>query len=194
MAGKIDIINMALSRLQLAAIQSLDDPRNEARVAKLQWDIIRDAVLRDHPWGFASRRTPLALLAEKPSGFENAYALPVDCLAVRSLLSSDGLEMSSPYRVGNLSGKPSLWTNLAGAWLEYTARIEDTEVYDPIFTDSLAWRLGAVTALAIKGEAGLFQAGMQGYQASLQQATARDAREFEIPGDCPISSFESARL
>ena len=93
MASKISIINMALGWLGAPPIAGLTEKRPEAIYASQYYDSALEQTLRDHKWNFAQRRKRLAAL-NVPDGYqgvyENAYALPVDCLHAHTVLVVHG--------------------------------------------------------------------------------------------------------
>lgn len=57
--NSVEICNSALTLIGSRRIASLSDPSPEARNCLLNYDICRKAVLRDHPWNFATKRVDL---------------------------------------------------------------------------------------------------------------------------------------
>lgn len=195
MLSQIDIINRALSRINAAEINSLLDKTKEGTVARREWEASRDATLREHDWGFASRRVPLAPLAGKPRGYAFAYAEPVDCLMVRRVLPSPSHAADRPtalYVMGVHNGAPAILADVADAEAEYTARVENPGLFDPQFVDALAWKLASVFALAVKGDSESAGTAMQMYEFTLRGAETRNAQESGFDDDEP-STFERAR-
>ena len=81
MASDIDIINGGLSKLGEHPIVAIDDPSPAGRLANRTYADIRDALLREFPWNFATKRASLAAETATPVwGFSYSYALPTDCL------------------------------------------------------------------------------------------------------------------
>ena len=156
MASKMDIVNLALANLSREPIQSLSEPNPEAFQFKIHWDTALASVLRDHPWGFAMRRKPLAALAESPIGFAFAYAYPEDCIQARRVLPAGysapwRRSVASQFEIGrSLDGRhKAILTDLPGAALEYTTSRVPPEEFDPQFANALAWRLGRVYEISI---------------------------------------------
>lgn len=186
MASKMDIINLALANLSREPIQSLSEPNPEALQLKVHWDTALASVLRDHPWGFAMRRKPLAMLADSPIGFSYAYVYPEDCIQARRIMpvgSGFGRGRAHPFEIGrSLDGRhKAILTDLPGAALEYTTRQVPCEEFDPQFANALAWRLAAEISLALHADPQAHQAAVQTYAAQLQQAKATDMRESSSP-------------
>ena len=188
MASKMDIINLALANLSREPIQSLSEPNPEALQLKVHWETALASVLRDHPWGFAMRRKPLAALADTPIGFSYAYAYPEDCIQARRIMpvGCGGAwrnRAAYPFEIGrSLDGRhKAILTDLPAAALEYTTRQVPCEEFDPQFVNALAWRLAAEICLAIHADPQAHQVAVQTYGAQLQQAKALDMRESSSP-------------
>lgn len=165
-SSPVDICNMALSHVAAYPIASLTSNTKEARECKRLYEPARDAALEFHDWGFARKRGVLALLSETFSGWDYAYAWPVDCLTPRyiydasndSLLDSDdetplppgGIEFEDGVN-GDLT-KRIILTNEANAELIYTARVTDGNLFSSLFVDALSWRLAADLAIALRSD------------------------------------------
>lgn len=200
MAAKMDIVNLALANLSREPIQSLSEPNAEAFQIRVHWETALASILRDHPWGFAMRRKPLAALAGTPVGFSHAYAYPEDCIQARRVLPAGGSgsppgRAAHPFEIGrSLDGRhKAILTDLPAAALEYTTRLVPCEEFDPQFAVALAWRLAAEISLALHADPQSHQAAVQTYSMQLQQARALDMRESSSPR-LPNGDFLGARL
>lgn len=187
MASEIQVCNLALSRVGAYRIQSLDDATKEARECKLFYPFSRDAVLRDHDWGFARKRVSLALLSETWSGWDYAYQYPVDCLVARKITPDAETETGDKVEF-EISSNDSLsrrviLTNKEDAELVYTAKVEDVNLFDAIFTDALAWRLASELAIPLKAKADLQNVLFQKYIFVLGRAEAINSNEGEKKPD-----------
>jgi len=85
------VANEALSHIKQPAIIHIDtDSTLAARVIRTHFASVRDALLRQYPWNFASTRVKLQAQVEKPLfGFKYKYALPHDCMHVRWLVDAN---------------------------------------------------------------------------------------------------------
>ena len=61
MLSVIDICNKALSLINVSNINDLSEASAQARVCRFHYEICRDSVLREHPWGFARTFSTLAV-------------------------------------------------------------------------------------------------------------------------------------
>ena len=196
MASKISIINMALGWLGAPPIAALTEKRPEAIYASLYYDSALEQTLRDHRWNFAQRRRRLAAL-DVPDGYqgiyENAYALPVDCLHAHTVL--DAAENTFPFIVALAEdgGSKIVLTNAASAYLAYTALVTVPELYDPNFVRPLSRRLAADIAVPIlKNNAQKVQEAETLYDRELTRAKLADYREGK-PEDEEDVSWIKAR-
>lgn len=198
MASKMDIINLALANLSREPIQNLSEANPEAFQLRVHWDTALASVLRDHPWGFAMRRKPLAALAETPIGFAYAYVYPNDCIQARRVFpcadGTWGWRPAFPFEIGrSIDGRHRvILSDLPGAALEYTSIEVPCEEFDPQFVNALAWRLTAEICLAIHADPQSHQAATATYSLQLQQAKALDMRESSSPR-LPDGDFLRAR-
>ena len=196
MASKISIINMALGWLGAPPIAALTEKRPEAIYASQYYDSALEQTLRDHKWNFAQRRVRLAALGV-PDGYqgvyENAYALPVDCLHAHTVL--DVADNTFPFIVSLAEdgGSKIVLTDVSGAYLGYTALVTSPELYDPNFVRVLSRRLSADIAVPIlKNNPQKVQEAETLYDRELMRAKLSDYREGK-PEDEEDVSWIKAR-
>lgn len=179
MATKIEICNIALSRLGADTVNSLTEASESARQIALRYDAVRDAVLRDIPWNFAARMAPLAPAANREYlGWSNVYGYPSDCVFLRKVYNSEEAT-DEEFRIvsGGEGDRRFILARVADAWAEYTARITDTKLFDPQFVDALAWRLAADMADAVTGDARRRQPLLEIYQGIVMLARENELSE-----------------
>jgi hypothetical protein len=81
MAADIDVINAALSKLGEQVIVAVSDSSPPARLANQTYADIRDSLLREYAWNFATQRASIAVSVTTPDwGYAYAYDLPATCL------------------------------------------------------------------------------------------------------------------
>lgn len=190
MASDVDICNLALLRLGTrSTIAALNEGSTEANACALAYATVRDALLAQHRWRFASRRVVLADLGNAPLGWGYRYAYPSDCLRARAVLPARRLpgqtpteEASVPFEVAgdqDPAGNPLrvILTNQANAELLYTARITTAAMFDAPFVEALSWMLAAELAATLTGDQGLAASCMQAAAAAVSGARAGDANE-----------------
>jgi hypothetical protein len=184
MASEIQIMNMALIKLGADSITSRTDNKNSARVMNSIYEMVRDAELRRHRWRFAIRRASLAALTDSPltGPFALQYQLPVDCLRVLAVGDDYPSADLSDYRTQSSSEfsveSQKILTNFpAPLSLRYTARISDTGVFDPAFTEALASRLAMSGCERITNDKPARQLALADYRMAIKEAITANALE-----------------
>ena len=156
------------------------------------WDRVRDFVLADFAWAFATKAVALSLVEEPALGWAYRYDYPEDCLNARIVCTADGvpralscvnsgIAFDGQYEFEKLYGEQntSIATNLESAYLIYSASIEDTGRYPPHFVEALSCRLAIEAAPVLASEVGLKlgPALEQKYIAAQWNASTRDMNE-----------------
>jgi len=183
MASDTNICNLALLRLGTrSTISSLTEGSTEANACAMIYPLVRDALLSQHRWSFATRRVTLADLGNPPDSWAFRYAYPTDCLQARQLaqpvpqappiafeVSGDQDSAGNAIRV--------ILTNQPQAELLYTAAITSPALFNPPFVEALSWMVAAELAVALTGDAGLAQSCLQAAAAAITSAKDQDADE-----------------
>jgi hypothetical protein len=134
MPSVVDIANKALDKLGASKIINIDDGTKNADLCKRAWPLIRDELLRRHPWNFATVRTSLAPSASPPDwGFSRSFDFPTDLLRLIEIRDADAID----YQV---EGRAIL-TNESVLYIRYIARVDDPNQYDTAFIELAAARL-----------------------------------------------------
>ncbi|MBT0394843.1 hypothetical protein ISO77_04720 [Morganella morganii subsp. morganii] len=200
MASEIEICNIALSRIgNSRSINSMTEASKEANQCNLHYEQCRDAVLSDFPWNFAVKRVALADTNNPPPEWKYAYRYPTDCMKAIAIIRP-GEKYHRPdtaihFQVGaDEAGTGKLiYTDQPEAWLQYTARVTDVNMYDALFKDALAWRLAAELARPLASNAGIGNEALQLYQMTIAGAAAHSLGESSEPVDY-MDEFTAARL
>ena len=206
MASVVDICNLALGNLgDAATVASIDPPEGSAQAEHCArfYPMARDSLLELHSWGFATRRSQLALLGSGWPEWDYAYAQPAETINIIAVLPPDA---SDDYSIGltaggvpgsaggvyvpqpfscelDANGANVIMTDQVDAVLRYTARVSDPTKFSPLFTLCLSWHLASMLAGPIlKGDAGAAEskrcAAMM--RAFLSQAISSDAAQRRI--------------
>ncbi|MEK9918073.1 MAG: hypothetical protein VW496_01655 [Pelagibacteraceae bacterium] len=182
MPSVVDICNESLDLLGAATITSLTQNSKEARLCNRNYELVRDAVLRAHPWNIAVTRANLAQDSTAPSfGFTYQYTLPTDpyCLRVLSFWDSNVDNELAAYDSNvmyKIEGRKIL-SNEGTCNIIYIGRVEDSEQFDSLLTSTIAHRLAAETAYAITGSSTVAQSMQALYEQRLREAKSIDAME-----------------
>lgn len=173
MASEVDICNSALDKLGVESINSLTDNNNRAKICNRNYPIIRDEVLRSHPWKFALKRIVLSSAVTTPAfGYEKEFILPADCLRVWQVGENNSCKWTEE------NGK--LLYSADSAEILYISRVPVGK-FDSSFIETLAYRLAIQMCYSItqstprqqelKAEFLVFQADARSFSAQSAQQT-----------------------
>ena len=152
-----DIANLALDLLSGSQIQSIDSPTSATESLIARWyDTTRRKVLREHPWGFATKRIVLAPDSADPAfGYSAAFSVPSDFLRLLDVATnlSDTQETFLPKKYYQFEQNRILLNDYYGdnESLNLIYIFDNTNVsqYDPLFIDLLAHDLALAIAYKV---------------------------------------------
>src|SRR5690606_36539566 len=151
MADETNIINAAFDLLDEEVAIDPSDDRAPVRWMKRNYPLVRDAILRRHPWNFAVARASLPELSDEPAfGWERQFQLPADCLRLLPL-TWQGKMNGEPIK-HEVEGRRILTNAEAPLKIRYIRRVEDTSLFDPLFVQLLAAELAVRAANWITGK------------------------------------------
>ena len=194
--SKIDIINNGLIKIGDYIITDVDDGTKQATYASKCWNMIRDTLLREYNWNFATRRVELSLAAGVSPvwNYDNYYGLPTDylkdhCIAAGTSATFDWSD-TYEYKIETYSGATVYLTTNEDPpmYLKYTAQITGTSTWTPSFCEIMSCRVAKYTGTAL---AALSQADRQMLIEDEAEAIAKaKGIEFEEGTDDPIGYYE----
>jgi len=184
MASEVQICNLALSHLGVGKeIASLTENSSEAAACNRFFTIVRDNVLRDHPWSFATKFLTLALVESNPTTeWGYSYTYPVDCLFFRRILSgirNDTRQSRASSRITSSTASLMIYTDVQDAVAEYTFRETNSERFSAGFTMAFSYLLAEAIAPQVSGgdPFNLKAAAARSYILALTRAEANDINE-----------------
>ena len=198
MASVVDLCNRALDLLGAANITALTENSKEARLCNGNFDDVRDAVLRSHPWNVAITRKNLAADSATPAfGFSFQFTLPTDpfCLRVLSFWNSNVNNEVAAYDSNvmiKIEGRKIL-SNEDTCNIIYIGRVTDTEQYDSLLNKAISARLAAEIAYNITGSNSVASNMLTIYEARLKEAKGVDSMEG-FPEQPQADDFTNIRL
>lgn len=168
----VGICNSALIKMGGALISSITESSREAALCKALYDLVRDEVLRAHPWNFATTRATLVPTSTTPAfEFDYEFDLPNDCVRV--------LGMNDPTIDYVVEGRKIL-CNDSEIYIRYIYRSTDESSWDALFAEAFSWKLARELALGLVQSASMVEAMDKGYRAALASARAVDGQESII--------------
>lgn len=184
-----EIANLALVSLGESPISDIDE--NSAAAVKLRAvrDMVRDEVLRSHPWNCATKRVQLAAMAAAPAwGFTAQFDLPADYLGQPRLEDPDidhQVEDDGANKVMMAATDGPL--NLAYVW-----RNNNPGRYDASLATAIALRWAAAVAYGLTQSHTKEEAAWKKYNEFRPEARSHDAFE-QTPPALLFDEFEKAR-
>lgn len=190
MASQVDIANRALQKIGAGPITSLSDDLKAARTLAAAYPIIRDFVLRDAPWNFATRRAKLQPLSDAPSwGYATAYQLPADCLRLVMVADLAEKVVADQWKV---EGRKILSDQTGELRIIYiTSDVAEGE-FDALFVEAFAARLAAEVCEELTQNATKRQLQEANYQDLIMRAKMVASQE-NSPDDLYAESWLNSR-
>lgn len=176
MATKVSIANQALGWLGANFITAFTDQSTEAQLIDANYPDVRDAVLEERAWTFATRRMSLVTDSIAPDyGYSNRFLIPGNVLRILQVrndqrnFSTNNLDWT---REGNY-----ILCDSDAVQMQYIMCLDDPSQYSPGFSQALAARLAADLAIPITRSRSLQQDMFGLYQAKLRSAAALDGMQ-----------------
>ncbi|WP_066807137.1 hypothetical protein [Sphingomonas asaccharolytica] len=162
----VDTCNVALGEIAADTIASIDEGSLSSNHCKRHYDDCVADLLALHDWGAAIKRVTLAeTINDRPGEWAYCYAKPADAGNFRRILPPLSSSPDNSYPVWGWWTAPlwralgplpyvedagSIYTNVAGAVLEYTVSTLTEANMRPLFRRALAMMLAARIAMPIK--------------------------------------------
>lgn len=189
MASVTDICNRALQKLGATRINSLNDATPSARACSATYTVVRDAVLRDHPWNFAIQRFQLAATTPPIFGKKSAVTLPTGWLRV---LPPDPKQNLND-RDWIIEGNTLLTDEDVPLNVRVLMKVEDTTLMDPTFQEALASKLAFELCEILTQSNAKKQACDSDYEKSIGRAKKCNAIE-KVPEVAAEDHYITARI
>ena len=171
-ASPVEVCNQALVDLGGKTIASFTEDSTEAKLCRLRYATLRDAVTMEAEWTHSTfREGPLTPLATPPV-FEFTYAFqkPTDTLSVLFVSRDADGYLEVDYAV---EGEHIL-SDFSSPYLKYQKRVIDPAKWPPLFTEAVIARLSAEFAIPLTKSRGLKQEFMSAYVAKRDEAGTVD--------------------
>jgi len=174
MPSQVEIANAALLKIGEPPITSFEDAEQGAILANNTFTIYRDALIRAHPWKFATRRVALATSTSTPAWeFTYSYPVPAEPYYFLKLLT---IENPSDYDY-RLEGRAIVTDLGAPLYIKYLWRVSDPNQWDTLFTEAFVAKLAWEWAENITKEAELRQSLLKEFIGKIEQAFSVDGQE-----------------
>lgn len=199
MAGRVEIFNLALSRVGVTKeVMDPSELSQEAKKCRLFYERKFKLSLCQYPWPFATRRRELALLETFTSGpWFYRYAMPADCEKPQSIQPptpnpTDDELVPWEIEAHPETGERTLLTNEVNAILVYTSNEIPEAFFPEHFVEVLAWNLAVELAMPLTKKADVLTAAVNGARTALLYARTSQLNENQNQPE-PESEFLRAR-
>ncbi len=172
--NEVSISNSALIKLGADPISSLTEDTKNARLCNLRFAYLRNKVLEDHPWGFATKTISLASVSGvTPADWQFAFQQPSDFLKmIRGADWDQRFDTIGGYLVADED--PFI--------IKYTWKNTNCGLYSYAFAECLSWRIAADLAYAITNSKEVAALMIQGYEMDLKAARYADSHKKSPEG------------
>lgn len=156
--SSIEIVNYSLSLIGQKAITSFDDGSRASNEANLKYPLVRDMLLRQHEYSFATKRLKLVKDAVQPAfGYTEQFIMPMSDF-IRALSFTERAQNRGTYdHPGRFEIEGDrLLTDHSEVFLRYTFRNENVTQYPADFVSALAATLAMEYSFAITGSQAVF--------------------------------------
>lgn len=171
MPSDVQIANKSLIVLGADEISALSEDAENARKVNGIWEIVRDAVLEEHPWGFATFRTALSKLSDVPVfDFGVYYQKPTDCLRI--------IETKPKSAIWKFENEDRIASDTDPLYVRYIKRVTDTSKWSAGFVRAFSSKLAAELAYPITNSRTFARDLMDKYEnIDLPKAKAMDSQQ-----------------
>lgn len=171
---------MALTKLRHKPILAFTEESDAAQLATLHYEAIRDAVLEERAWTFATKRyilvpevTPVNTDAQ--FGYSHTFVKPGECL--RIFWASDDPDTERPNTLDWVREGDRILANTEKLYARGAISISDTTRFSPTFVQALVDRIAMEFAPALVEDPGMYDRYARMYTAKIQGASAMDATQ-----------------
>ncbi len=148
MSSKVQICNMALSRIGADPITSLTENTADAKKCNTFFDDLADRVMVQGSWTSTISRATLAQTTTTPPfDYTYEYQLPVDPKCLHVLNVNDPTE-NTEYKIEG----DKLLTDASSVKIRYISQLTDTESYGVLLTEAVEVLLSAYLAGSVTGD------------------------------------------
>lgn len=188
-----DVCNMALAYIGQGRIASIDEESEEAMQCSIFYNHLRRKLLSEYRWGFAERYEKLALLDTEIPGWKYVYAYPAQCLIIRNIYEKENARKinKEDYLVVTVNDSTkAICTDVPDAYADYTANIENGEMFTDYFIDALSHALAASIAVPLSGSQSMANINYQLMERALINARFETATQNHHETQFPHSYLD----
>lgn len=174
MASKVQICNLALTRIGASTITSLSDGTRESNICNTIYEDIAEEVMSEGEWSTCTFRQTLNQTTNTPTyEYTYEYQLPTNPRWLKFIeISGDRLN-DLEYAIE----EDKLLTNESTVKCKYIGYLEDTSKYGPYLKAAIVSRLAHELSYSITGSGTNSDRLYQRYQLDLRKGLALDGQQ-----------------
>jgi hypothetical protein len=185
MVSEVSICNQALSWLAMDPITSLDDNDRTSQWMRINYPFLRDAVLEERNWTFATDRATSTVADLDAWGTMYVHPIPISWQSVYRCYSRIGQGGSFGPTSPNANITSEGWRREGGDILSYDStvymwgmkRLTDTGAFSSLFVQALAARIAADACVPFTENRELQRDLWNLYGVKLAEAATRDGQQ-----------------
>jgi len=190
MSSKVQICNLALTRIAASRITALTDATVEAKDCSAIYDLIAEEVMSLGAWPSCRRRAALAQLATAPAfEFSYAYSLPTNPKLLKLISINETKAGQTPYIIEG----SQLLTDEATINIYYIALITDVNAYDIYLQQAVVDRLTAELIYSKTGQLSAYKAALSYAMDHAKDLLAQAGTASSSSSDINSDTFIDAR-
>jgi len=176
MSSQISICNQALRKLGANPITSIDQDTTEAAICKVFYDDVRDDLLEEYPWTFATKRYELPKSAETPpKPYSAQFLVPPDVL--RIIQASDRPDFDRTNHLDWVVEGGFILADSGTMFLQVIFRVTDPLALSSKFVRAFVARLAAEMSLPITQSREMHRQLMEEFGLLMGSAMSADSQQ-----------------
>lgn len=178
--SELQIKNISLSKIGDYIISAIGEGTKQDIYTDIHWASIRDTLLEEYPWNFATQRAELTAGVTTPTwNWAYEYILPTDCIRVLEMAAGTSALFdktdSYDYRI---EGGLLLTNETSPVFVKYIAQITGTSSWPPSFCEAVACKMALQVGEPLAGISSNQRQLLEGeYQEAIGKARGIDFAE-----------------
>jgi hypothetical protein len=176
---------MALSKIGQGTINSLSEAIPEAEICNLFYENVKNSLLRQYPWNFASKSLLLTETEKEVPAWNYTYIYPSNILHVRSVFDVNEpiIEIPNDFEIVTESSVKYICCNIYQAYAKCTYKVTDPTLFDPLFVEALSCKLALEISMSLTNNTSRTSEVMSKYKEALGNAMLARSIEGADPKD-----------
>jgi len=191
--SETDLINNSLLEIGGTEIANRTDGSTNAIKADNRYDSLRDGLLADAHWKFATKLVKLASISVEPVfGFDTAFQLPGDWIDTVGVYDNDAGVGFVNWEEAEVDGSGVILTSAVDVFLKYIYKVTDPNRFSDLFRIALEYALARDLAIPVAQSRSLRADMKEEAEKALRRAKSHDSLK-QPPPRRPRGSWAASR-